>query len=113
MKRIAEKMESLGYIPMSEMTSRISLNKGYTINGFAEKVFHVHLRYVSDNDELYFRDYLNEHPDIAKEYQELKLNLWEKYEHDRNTYTEKKSNFIKINTDLAKKLYFNRYERQD
>ncbi len=38
--------------------------------------FHVHLRYAGDNDELYFRDYLNEHIQIAKEYERVKLKLW-------------------------------------
>lgn len=50
-----------GYICMSETSDRISFNKGYTEEGFAERVFHLHLRYVGDNDELYFRDYLIEH----------------------------------------------------
>ena len=31
-------------------------DKGYTENGFADKVYHIHLRYAGDNDELYFRD---------------------------------------------------------
>lgn len=39
---------------MSAEADRISLNRGYTKNGFADKVFHVHIRYVGDHDELYF-----------------------------------------------------------
>ena len=54
-----------GYICMSQSENGLSFNKGYTENGFAERVFHLHLRYVGDNNELYFRDYLIEHPDIA------------------------------------------------
>jgi hypothetical protein len=42
---------------------KISLNFGYTKDGFAEKVYHVHLRLVGDDDGLYFRDYLNERTD--------------------------------------------------
>ena len=56
---------------MSAETNRISLNRGYTENGFADKVYHIHLRYIGDNAELYFRDYLNEHSDVAKEYEAL------------------------------------------
>ena len=87
----------------------ISLNKGYTENGFAEKVFHIHLRYVGNNNELYFRDYLNEYPEIAKEYEKLKLNLLKKFKHNRDAYTEAKTEFIIKYTELARKKYKERY----
>ena len=89
---------------MSTNKSRISLNKGYTENGFAEKVFHFHIRLYGDTDEIYFRDYLNTHPDIAKEYEKLKLRLWKEYEHNRDAYTDEKTDFVKRYTSLAKDL---------
>ena len=85
------------------------MQNGYTENGFSEKVFHLHLRYAGDNDELYFRDYLIEHSDVAKEYEDLKLNLWKKYEHNRNAYTNAKTEFVKKYTEKAKSIYGNRY----
>ena len=88
----------------------MSFNKGYTEQGFAERVFHLHLRYVGDCDELYFRDYLKENPDIAKAYEGLKLGLWKEYEHDRDGYTNAKTEFIQTYTNQAKEKYFNRYE---
>lgn len=98
-----------GYICMSQSAERISFNKGYTENGFAEKVFHLHLRYVGDNDELYFRDYLIEHSNIAKEYERLKLELWKEYEHNRDGYTDAKSEFVKKYTEKAREKYGNIY----
>ena len=98
-----------GYILMSEEEVRVSLNKGYTENGFAEKVFHLHIRLFGDNDELYFRDYLIENPDVARAYEELKLSLWKKYEHDRDGYTNAKGEFIKKNTQIAKEVYKVKY----
>lgn len=95
-----------GYIVMSASADRESLNKGYTENGFAEKVFHFHIRLKGDTDEIFFRDYLNEHPDVAKEYEQLKLRLWKKYEHDRDAYTEAKTEFIKKYTEKAKQDSF-------
>lgn len=103
MQHVKEKLVDNGWICMSESQHRISLNKGYTEDGFAEKVFHLHLRIFGDNDEIYFRDYLIAHPDIAKEYETLKLSLWKKFEHDRDGYTEAKGDFIKKYTDIAKK----------
>ena len=90
-----------GWRVMSEEPERISLNKGYTQNGFADKVFHLHLRLMGDCDEIYFRDYLRLHPDIAQAYQKIKLSLWKEFEHDRNGYTEAKSDFIKKYTKEA------------
>ncbi|MCM1122318.1 MAG: GrpB family protein [Eubacterium sp.] len=84
-----------GYLCMSESDVRLSFNKGYTENGFAKRVFHLHLRMAGDNDELYFRDYLIAHPDAAKEYEKLKLRLWKQYEHDRDGYTAAKTEFVK------------------
>ncbi|MCI8668374.1 MAG: GrpB family protein [Lachnospiraceae bacterium] len=107
----AKIIESNGFIKMSESDGRISFNSGYTENGFAEKVFHLHLRYEGDNDELYFRDYLNDNPDIAKEYQELKISLWHQYEHNRDAYTQAKTEFVRGYTAEAKRQYGKRYDQ--
>lgn len=99
---IKSRILSVGYICMSEGKNRMSFNKGYTGKGFAEKVFHLHLRRKGDNDEIYFREYLNKYPDIAKEYEQLKLSLWKTFEHDRDGYTNAKSEFVKSHTERAK-----------
>lgn len=109
MQRVSEEIERNGFILMSSDINRVSFNRGYTENGFEEKVYHLHLRQDGDNDEMYFRDYLNEHPLIAKEYEKLKLDLWKKYEHNRDDYTAAKSDFVKKWTTEAKKIYANRY----
>ena len=41
----------------------------------------------------HFRDYLNEHPAVAKEYETLKLRLRKQYEHNRDAYTDAKTDF--------------------
>ncbi len=105
MEEIAHILEQNGFIRMSAKTNRISLNKGYTKEGFADKVYHIHLRYSGDNDELYFHNYLNEHPHIAKEYEAVKLELWKKYEHNRDAYTEAKTDFIRQWTTEARRIY--------
>lgn len=94
-----------GFIIMSETKDRISLNYGYTEKGFAEKVYHIHLRHTGDRDEVYFRDYLNNNPQVAKEYEKLKFDLWKKYEFDRDAYTEAKTDFIKTYTKKGKEKY--------
>ena len=108
-KEAARILEQAGFTTMSSEASRISLNKGYMPDGYADKVYHIHLRYAGDNDELYFRDYLNEHPAVAKEYEALKLRLWKQFEHNRNAYTEAKTEFITKWTAEARKEYGKRY----
>lgn len=76
--------------------------KGYTPEGFKGQAYHVHVRYRGDGDELYFRDYLLAHPETAKEYGELKLKLKKQYEHDRDGYTDAKTDFIQRIINLAK-----------
>lgn len=104
------KLSQGGYRCMSRSDTRRSYNKGYTENGFAERVFHLHMRMTGDHDELYFRDYLNDHPAIAKEYEQLKLGLWKEYEHDWDGYTAAKAAFVARHTQAAKQQYGNRYE---
>ncbi len=106
---IASIIEQNGFVRMSTEGDRISLNRGYTKNGFADKVFHIHLRYAGDNDELYFRDYLKEHIKTAKEYETIKLRLWKLFEHDRDAYTGAKTEFIRKWTSEAKRVYAGRY----
>lgn len=109
LENIKEILTSNGWLCMSYTQNRITLNKGYTEQGFAKKVYHLHIRIIGDNDELYFRDYLNEYHEVAKEYEKLKLLLWKKYEHNRDGYTNAKSQFIEKYTGLAKIKYQNRY----
>ncbi len=102
--QIKSLLEQSGYICMSESDTRMSFNKGYTPNGFAEKVFHVHVRRAGDNDEICFRDYLRTDPEVAQEYQALKLSLLPKYRNNRDGYTEAKTEFVRRVTALAKQL---------
>ncbi len=92
-----------GYLLMSDDEERASFNKGYTESGFAQRVFHLHVRRMGDNDELYFRDYLNMHPKAAKKYEALKLRLWKEYEHNRDEYTRQKTELVREYTELAKR----------
>ena len=88
-----------GYTVMSEKTVReyrLDLRKGYTPQGFADKVFHLHIRHPGDWDEIVFRDFLRKNPGKAQEYARLKADLQKRFEHDRDAYTEAKGNFIRV-----------------
>jgi GrpB-like predicted nucleotidyltransferase (UPF0157 family) len=87
----------------------LDFNKGYTPKGFAQKVYHLHIKHPADWGELYFRDYLQKHPDIAGEYENLKLGLREQFEHNRDAYTDAKSDFVLMYTQKAREEFGNRY----
>jgi GrpB-like predicted nucleotidyltransferase (UPF0157 family) len=100
-EEIISRMQSLAYhyIPRPENPPpHIMLVKGYTPEGFKGQTYHVHVRYKGIWDEIYFRDYLIKHKNIAEEYASLKYEMALKYKNDRDGYTEAKTAFItKIN----------------
>jgi GrpB-like predicted nucleotidyltransferase (UPF0157 family) len=111
--QLIEKLTNNGWISMSaqkEPALNMVFNKGYTNKGFAEKVYHLHVRYHDNWKELYFRDYLMEHRQVANEYGELKLKLQQQYRNDRDGYTHAKSDFINKYTEKAKLKYKDRYK---
>ncbi len=91
---IKKRLEQSGYICMSESATRLAFNKGYTPAGYAEKVFHIHIHLLGDNNEIRFRDYLRTHPEAARAYESLKLSLLHALRHNRDAYTAAKSPFI-------------------
>ena len=47
---------------------------------------------------------------IEKKLSEMTLEeLWKRYEHNRDAYTDAKTDFVKKYTEKAKMLYVNRY----
>ncbi len=114
---IESKLKQAGWILMHRNKEdegiNLVLNKGYTPQGFADKVFHLHLRYLGDWSELYFRDYLRAHPEIAQKYRDLKKSLEEKYKHNRDGYTEAKTEFINKWTIEARKELKQKYLPED
>ena len=103
---------SAGYICNTQPNNpapHLMFMKGYTPQGFRGQAVHLHVRFPGDWDELYFRDYLRSHPETAKSYGKLKQNLQLRYEHDRDAYTEAKTDFIQEATRLARKEMGNKY----
>ena len=95
------------------------LAKGMTVDGFAERVFLLHLRYAGDWDELYFRDYLLENPDVAAKYSGLKEKILKDISEGKlermpigqpNGYSNAKSSFVKEISLKAKDQYLDRYK---
>jgi GrpB-like predicted nucleotidyltransferase (UPF0157 family) len=56
-------------------------------------------------DRLLFRDYLVQHPEVAREYGDLKIRLSELHDRDRVAYTVAKTEFIVSVTARAKEYF--------
>ncbi len=111
MHEVASLLEADGWTVMAKNEGKktFDLNKGYTSAGFAQRVYHLHVRPVGDWGELYFRDYLRAHADVAGEYERLKLDLRKRFEHDRDAYTDAKAGFIAEHTQKARIEFAGRY----
>ncbi|HSA26755.1 MAG TPA: GrpB family protein [Phycisphaerae bacterium] len=74
------------------------------------RTHHVHMvePHFEHWDRLLFRDYLIEHPHVAREYGELKRQLADTHPNDRIAYTRAKGDFIVRTTEQARKYYARR-----
>ena len=108
---VAGLLEQNGWLVMAKAPAQqtLALNKGYTPQGFAERVFHLHIKPIGDWGELYFRDYLRAHPAARTDYARLKQTLQRQFEHDRDAYTVAKTAFILRHTGLARAEFAGRY----
>jgi len=104
--KLKDKFKILGYLINDHPENpapHLTFVKGYTEQGFKGQAYHVHVRYSGDWDEIRFRDYLNKHKQIAKEYETLKLGLSKKYPNDREAYTDSKTEWIEKINNLTRK----------
>ena len=93
-EELKKRLNSGGWGLMRENGLVLDMQKGYTPNGFADRVYHLHVKPIGDYDELHFRDYIAAHPDAVAEYAALKCELSGQYKHNRDGYTQAKTDFI-------------------
>ena len=100
-------LESIGYIfdpnRVEDFPKRKSLDKQF--NGIKIHLYIVDINSHYWEQHLLFRDYLRKHPDVAKEYNNLKQGLVQLFKNDRKAYTNGKSKFIKRIEKKARKEY--------
>jgi GrpB-like predicted nucleotidyltransferase (UPF0157 family)/RimJ/RimL family protein N-acetyltransferase len=73
-----------------------------------KRTHHVHIfEQHSDHwcNKVLFRNYLRLHPDVAKEYERLKIKLAQEHLYDREKYTDEKLDFVNKVLQLAKREY--------
>ena len=70
-----------------------------------KRTHHIHMveSHFEHWERLLFRDYLTAHPNVAREYQRLKMRLAAEYPNDRVAYTKGKTDFIMRVMETAKR----------
>lgn len=106
----------------SEDPLRLLLGKGMSVAGYAKRVYLLHVRYIGDWDELYFRDLLRDDAAVRDAYGALKAGILEgieKGEIERmpqgrpNGYSQAKLAFVREYTDVARAAYAGRYRIEE
>jgi len=72
------------------------------------RTHHIHMvegHFAEHWDRLLFRDYLIEHPEVSKTYENLKVSLASTARNDRVAYTRGKTEFVVNVTEQAKRYY--------
>jgi len=102
---ITKKLETIGYKNMhnSETEKKMTFGKGYDLGFVNVQTYHAHIREKGNilQDEIYFRDYLRQNSAARDEYTKLKYALAEKYQFNREKYTEGKTEFVKKITEKS------------
>ncbi|MEH7177941.1 GrpB family protein [Neobacillus vireti] len=88
-----EEMKKIGYEPKGENGIP---GRRYFKKGGDNRTHHVHIYQVGSDEikrHLAFRDYLRSHPDVMKNYGELKEKLAKQYPYDIDSYINGKDRF--------------------
>jgi GrpB-like predicted nucleotidyltransferase (UPF0157 family) len=92
-EKCVTQLEGIGYKSRGELgiPGRQYFTKG------DPRTHHLHMVELGSDlwrNHLLFRDYLRQHPEVAKEYENLKTELARKHTENREAYTEGKAAFI-------------------
>lgn len=107
---IVEKLIGIGYdyiLQTEGEYQHMVFVKGYSPTGEKGQTFHIHMGPKTHKiwDRIFFRDYLTDNRDVAKQYENLKSVLSEKYKYDRVGYRIAKTEFVNKITEDAKQYY--------
>ncbi len=96
-ERCIEPLQGMGYEYEPELEVSMPQRR-YFDKGPAEARIHLHMVELASEfwqRHLLFRDFLRDHPEVAREYEQLKRELAAEYGSDRDGYTEAKTSFIR------------------
>lgn len=110
-RRIVPVLEAQGYDYFWRPTSGDDVPPFYAwfIKRDASRIrtHHIHMveKHFEQWERLLFRDYLIARPEIAKEYEALKLRLAREFANNRVAYTNGKTDYVRRVTQIAREYY--------
>ena len=100
------RLEELGYKYLPEIESLTPNRRLFRKPAEGKKEFQIHMwKYQSEEWEefLLFRDYLREHPEMAKEYEFVKKHMAKRFPENETAYSIGKEGFIQVIIQRTKK----------
>src|SRR5438105_8172350 len=88
-----EAVVALGY----EYVGEYGIPRRHYFHKGSPRIHHLHVLEVSGEEwqkHILFRDYIRAHREQARRYETLKRDLARRYEHDREAYTDSKTEFV-------------------
>lgn len=121
--RLVEALQAIDYgteiLTRRDDPLRLLLGKGMSTHGYADRVFLLHVRYIGDWGELYFRDLLLDDPQVRAAYGALKESILADIESgilermpngQPNGYSQAKLAFVQAHTAAARLAYRGKYK---
>ena len=104
--KFIQPLEAMGYSYWRDnpKTWHFFFVKGLPLAGGAGRTHHVHIyekNHIEFQKKLLFRNYLRAHSDSAQEYLRLKTDLSQRFQADREAYTDGKTDFVNSILKLA------------
>ncbi len=91
------RLENIGYEYVEEDVAKRPQRRFFLKGPKGDRTHHLHMVETSSElwlSHLLFRDYLRSHPDVARSYFELKMQLAAKFSSDKAAYWKAKSSFM-------------------
>lgn len=104
-------LENIGYVYFPKFEKIVPERRYLRKSKGIIPLFHIHMVERESNfwqDHIIFREYLKDHPEEVKKYNNLKRNLILQFSNDRESYSKGKENFIIKILKIAKNK--NRYK---
>lgn len=106
--RCIEPLQTLGWNYVPELEESIPDRRYFRKMDSGNHTHHLHMVETTSNwwnRHILFRDYLREHPEVVREYEDLKRELAEQHRWNVSEYTGAKTDFIQNVEERARRYY--------